>query len=93
VIDPTVVERLVASRARLADSRLAGLTARELDVLRAMAQGKTNAAIAERLVLSQSAVEKHVNAIFARLGLSEELRVHARVAAVLTLLRDSGLDQ
>jgi len=58
-----------------------------------MAQGKTNAAIAERLVLSQPAVEKHVNAIFARLGLSEEPRVHRRVAAVLTLLRDSGLDQ
>jgi DNA-binding NarL/FixJ family response regulator len=79
VIDPTVVETLVAPRARLDDSRLAGLTARELDVLRAMAQGKTNAAI--------------VNAIFARLGLSEEPRVHRRVAAVLTLLRDSGLDQ
>jgi DNA-binding CsgD family transcriptional regulator len=72
VIDPTVVETLVARRARLADSPLAGLTARELDVLHAMAQGKTNPAIAERLVLSQSAVEEHVNAIFAKLGLSEE---------------------
>ena len=52
-----------------------------------MAQGKSNGAIAQALVLSESAVEKHVNAIFAKLGLTEEPQVHRRVAAVLTYLR------
>ena len=51
-----------------------------------MAQGQTNRAIAEGLVLSESAVEKHVNAIFAKLGLTAEPLVHRRVAAVLTFL-------
>jgi DNA-binding NarL/FixJ family response regulator len=90
VVDPLVVEALVAHRARLAQSPLSSLTPRELDVLREMAQGKTNHAIAQTLVLSESAVEKHVNAIFSKLGLSEEPQVHRRVAAVLTFLRDAG---
>ena len=92
VIDPEVVEALVARRARLADSPVARLTPRELDVLRAMAQGKTNSAIAVGLFLSESAVEKHINAIFTKLGLTAEPEVHRRVAAVLTYLRDSGVD-
>jgi DNA-binding NarL/FixJ family response regulator len=92
VIDPIVVEALVARRVRLADSPVARLTPRELDVLREMAQGKTNAAIAEALFLSESGVEKHVNAIFAKLGFSTEPQVHRRVAAVLTFLRDAGAD-
>ena len=54
-----------------------------------MAQGKSNGAIARALVLSESAVEKHVNAIFSKLGLLEEPQVHRRVAAVLTYLRDT----
>jgi DNA-binding NarL/FixJ family response regulator len=58
-----------------------------------MAQGGTNTAIAEALVLSRSAVERHVSSIFAKLGLTEETRVDRRVAAVLTLLRDSGLNR
>jgi DNA-binding NarL/FixJ family response regulator len=91
VIDPAVVEALVARRSRLAGSVLTTLTPRELEVLGQMAQGKTNAAIADSLSLSQSAIEKHVNAIFSKLGLTEEAQVHRRVAAVLTLLRDSGL--
>jgi DNA-binding NarL/FixJ family response regulator len=70
---------------------LAQLTPRELDVLRQMAQGKANAAIAKALSLSESAVGKHVNSIFAKLGLSHEVQLHRRVAAVLTFLRDSGL--
>jgi DNA-binding NarL/FixJ family response regulator len=70
VIDPMVVEALVARRARLRESPLARLTARELDVLREMAQGRGNASIAARLTLSESSVEKHVNAIFSKLGLS-----------------------
>ena len=92
VIDPIVVEALVARRVRLADSPVARLTPRELDVLREMAQGKTNAAVAEALFLSESGVEKHVNAIFAKLGFSTEPQVHRRVAAVLTFLRDAGAD-
>ncbi len=88
-IDPQVVELLVAHRARLAESPVSGLSPRELEVLREMAQGKTNRAIAESLSLSESAVEKHVNAIFSKLGLSEEPQLHRRVAAVLTFLRDT----
>src|SRR5919206_2503470 len=88
VIDAQIVELLVAHRARLAGSPVSRLSPRELEVLRQMAQGKSNAAIAQALVLSESAVEKHVNAIFSKLGLSEERHVHRRVAAVLAYLRD-----
>ncbi|HET9223403.1 MAG TPA: response regulator transcription factor [Roseiflexaceae bacterium] len=90
VIDPRVVELLISHRARLAQSPISLLSPREVDVLRQMAEGKTNRAIAEALILSESAVEKHSNAIFAKLGLSEEPQVHRRVAAVLTYLRDIG---
>ena len=90
VIDPRVVELLVSHRARLAQSPLGLLSPRELDVLRQMAEGKTNRAIAQALVLSESAVEKHSNAIFSKLSLSEEPQVHRRVAAVLAYLRDVG---
>jgi len=93
VIDPKVVEALVTRRARLRTSPLAKLTARELDVLREMAQGRGNAGIAAHLTLSESSVEKHVNAIFSKLGLSGEQAIHRRVAAVLTFLRDAGLRQ
>lgn len=92
VVDPIVVEALVARRARLADSLISTLTPRELEVLRNMATGATNTAIAATLVLSQSAVEKHVSSIFAKLGLTEEPAVDRRVAAVLTYLRDSALE-
>ena len=88
VIDPRVVELLVSHRARLAQSPISQLSPRELDVLQQMAEGKTNRAIAEALILSESAVEKHSNAIFAKLDLVEEPQVHRRVAAVLTYLRD-----
>jgi DNA-binding NarL/FixJ family response regulator len=91
VIDPQVVEALVTRRARLRESPLARLTPRELDVLREMAQGRGNAGIAQNLSLSESSVEKHVNAIFTKLDLSGEQLVHRRVAAVLTFLRDAGL--
>jgi DNA-binding NarL/FixJ family response regulator len=87
VIDPVVVEALLALRGRLAQSPLATLTPRETDVLREMAQGKTNAAVAESLSVSESAVEKYANAIFSKLGLTEEPQVHRRVAAVITFLR------
>jgi DNA-binding NarL/FixJ family response regulator len=91
VIDPQVVDALVARRVRLRESPLARLTPRELDVLREMAQGRGNAGIAQELSLSESSVEKHVNAIFTKLDLAGEQQVHRRVAAVLTFLRDASL--
>jgi DNA-binding NarL/FixJ family response regulator len=87
VIDPQVVDALVARRSRVARSPLGNLTARELDVLRLMARGETNAGIEQALHLSGSTVEKHVNAIFSKLQLAEA-PVHRRVAAVLTFLRE-----
>jgi DNA-binding NarL/FixJ family response regulator len=90
VVDPQVVDALVTRRARLRESPLARLTDRELQVLREMAQGHGNARIAGRLSLSESSVEKYVNSIFAKLGLTEQ-QVHRRVAAVLTYLRDGAL--
>ena len=86
VIDPLVVDALVARRTRTSDSPLSALTPRELDVLREMAQGKTNAGIEGALHLSGSTVEKHVNSIFGKLGLDNE-PIHRRVSAVLTFLR------
>ena len=90
MIDSEVVEALVASRARIAESPVSRLTPRELDVLREMAQGKANAGAAQALFLSESAIEKHVNSIFGKLGLSQEPQLHRRVAAVLAYLRDAG---
>jgi DNA-binding NarL/FixJ family response regulator len=86
VIDPQVVEGLVAARNRFASSPLLELSERELDVLRQMAQGKNNDAIAAALFVSVRVVEKHINAIFSKLGLSEEQDVHRRVKAVLIYL-------
>jgi len=91
VIDPQVVDALVTRRVRLRESPLTRLTPRELDVLREMAQGRGNAGIAQNLHLSESSIEKHVNAIFTKLDLASEALVHRRVAAVLTFLRDAGL--
>jgi DNA-binding NarL/FixJ family response regulator len=90
VLDPKVVEALVSRRERLANSELAQLTEREREVLSHMAQGKNNASIARSLFLSERAVEKHINALFHKLGLSEELNVHRRVMAVLAFLREGG---
>jgi len=86
VIDPVVVDALVAARAQPADSPLHRLTAREKEILSEMAQGKNNAAVAASLVLSERAVEKHINSIFSKLALSEEPDVHRRVKAVLLFL-------
>jgi DNA-binding NarL/FixJ family response regulator len=90
VIDPQIVELLVAQQTRLADSAISSLSARELEVLRRMAEGKTNRVIADQLHLSESAVEKHINAIFSKLGLGEETQIHRRVAAVLAFLHEQG---
>jgi DNA-binding NarL/FixJ family response regulator len=86
VIDPEVVDNLVKARSRDARSPLRALTPREVEVLAEMAQGKNNAAVAAALVLSERAVEKHINSIFFKLGLSEEADVHRRVKAVLLFL-------
>jgi DNA-binding NarL/FixJ family response regulator len=86
VIDPVVVDALVAARAKPADSPLHRLTPRETEILSEMAQGKNNAAVAASLVLSERAVEKHINSIFSKLALSEEPDVHRRVKAVLLFL-------
>jgi DNA-binding NarL/FixJ family response regulator len=91
VVDARVVELLVEQRIRQARSPLSALGPRELDVLKEMAEGKTNAAIGESLHLSESAIEKYVNAIFSKLGLSEERKISRRVAAVLAYLRDLDL--
>lgn len=91
VIDPLVVDALVARQTKASNSPLATLTARELDVLREMAQGKTNGGIEQALHLSKSAVEKHVNSIFGKLCLTEE-PLNRRVAAVLAFLRHRPTD-
>ena len=88
VIDPKIVELLVDSKARIEQSPLAELTPREREVLAEMAEGKSNAAIAESLVLTKRAVEKHVNAIFMKLGLAGSENVSKRVKATLMFLAD-----
>jgi DNA-binding NarL/FixJ family response regulator len=85
VVDPKVVEALVSSRAG-DESPLDELTPRELDVMREMAQGKNNAAIAETLVLSERSVEKYVHTIFTKLGIAWEENINRRVKAVLLYL-------
>jgi DNA-binding NarL/FixJ family response regulator len=86
VIDPKIVEGLVAARARRRDSPLEHLTPRESEVLAEMAQGRNNAGIAAALGLSERAVEKHINSLFSTLSLSEETDGHRRVMAVLVYL-------
>ena len=90
VIDPKVVDALVAARARKPQSPLTELTPREHEVLAAMAQGKNNATIAAALFLTERAVEKHINSIFSKLGLSEDKEVHRRVKAVLLFLAEGA---
>lgn len=86
VIDPKVVEVLVRARSVGATSPLSELTPRELDVLGELAEGKSNAAIAESLVLTKRAVEKHINAIFTKLQLDNPDDVSRRVKAALLFL-------
>jgi len=89
VIDPKVVEALVAENARDESSPLGELTPRERDVLREMAEGKNNAAIAEALSLTERSVEKVIHSIFLKLGLTWETAVHKRVKAVIVYLAES----
>jgi len=88
VIDPTVVDLLVAASTRTPSSPLGALSPRELEVLDQVAQGKSNAGVAAALFLTERAVEKHINALFAKLGLGVAPDVNRRVAAVLLHLSD-----
>jgi DNA-binding NarL/FixJ family response regulator len=90
VIDPMVVEALLSASRRRTRSPVAQLTPRELEVLDQVAQGKSNAAVGATLSLSERAVEKHINAMFAKLGLPVTPEVNRRVAAVLMLLDARG---
>jgi DNA-binding NarL/FixJ family response regulator len=90
VVDPKIVDTLIAERSRLADSALAELTARERDVLAELAGGKSNSAIAESLFLTKRAVEKHINSIFMKLNLRGSDDVSSRVAAALIFLAEGG---
>jgi DNA-binding NarL/FixJ family response regulator len=86
VVDSKVVEALIAAQVRSENSPLAELTPRELEILTEIAQGKSNQAIADQLVLSKRAVEKHINAIFLKLDLSQHEDVSRRVKAALIYL-------
>ena len=90
VLDPKVVEALVAENVRGDSSPLNDLTPRERDVLREMAEGKNNAAIGDALFLSERSVEKVIHSIFLKLGLTWETAVHKRVKAVVLYLAESG---
>ena len=87
-IDPKVVETLVTGRSLAGGSEIARLTPRERQVLACIAQGHTNAAVAGELFLTQHAVEKHINAIFTKLGLSGDRTNHPRVRATLMYLAE-----
>jgi DNA-binding NarL/FixJ family response regulator len=86
-LDPAVVSQLVGRQRR--DDPVAELTPREREVLELMAEGRSNQAIAESLVVTERAVEKHVTSIFAKLRLPASPDDHRRVLAVLTYLRSS----
>jgi DNA-binding NarL/FixJ family response regulator len=89
-LDPRVVEGLLARKQSESRSPLRGLTDRELEVLQQMATGRNNAAIARTLYMSERAVEKHISALFTKLGLPSETDNNRRVMAVLTFLEATG---
>ena len=89
-LDPKVVERLLARKSQDSRSPLLGLTQRELEVLQQLATGRSNAATAKALYMSERAVEKHVGSVFQKLGLGAESDVNRRVMAVLAFLEATG---
>jgi DNA-binding NarL/FixJ family response regulator len=93
MIDPKIVETLVRTRAQVDHSPLNELTDREREVLTEIAKGKSNSAIADTLFLTKRAVEKHINAIFMKLGLADGQDVSKRVKAALLLLSETGLER
>jgi DNA-binding NarL/FixJ family response regulator len=88
VIDAKVVETLITARKRAEASPLSEMTPRELEILALVARGLSNQGIADELVLTKRAVEKHINAIFLKLGLNEALDVSRRVKAALIYLTE-----
>jgi DNA-binding NarL/FixJ family response regulator len=90
MLDPRVVEALVSGQAKKAAGKLDRLTPREIEVMSEIAEGKSNSAIAASLVLSERAVEKHINSIFTKLDLLPERESNRRVQAVLTYLGERG---
>jgi DNA-binding NarL/FixJ family response regulator len=86
VVDPIVVEQLVEARRRREDAHLDALTPRELEILALIAEGQSNAAIAEKLVVTKRAVERHINSIFLKLDLRDAEDVSRRVMAALRYL-------
>lgn len=88
VIDPMIVDALIEARSRAAHSKLSQLTPRERELLAEIAAGKSNGAIAQTLVLTKRAVEKHVNSIFSKLNLPETQDVSRRVKATLIFLSE-----
>ena len=89
-LDPKVVEGLLQRKSAEARSPLLGLTDREHEVLAEMATGKSNASNAQTLFMSDRAVEKHITAVFQKLGLAEEENLNRRVSAVVTFLDAGG---
>jgi DNA-binding NarL/FixJ family response regulator len=89
VVDPEVIEQLVKAGINRGDRNVGRLSARELEVLSEMSRGHSNAAIASTLFITQRAVEKHINSIFAKLGVSASDGAHPRVRAVLLYLSGS----
>ncbi|MFL5866405.1 MAG: response regulator [Thermoleophilaceae bacterium] len=92
VIDPKIVEVLVTAKARAERSPLSQLTPREQEVLSEIAKGKSNTAIADSLVLTKRAVEKHINSIFMKLGMASSDDVSKRVKATLLFLAETEWD-
>ena len=90
VLDPRIVEALMARKSADTTSVLSGLTERELEVLRELARGRSNAATAKALFMSERAVEKHVGSVFTKLGIVHESDVNRRVMAVLAFLEATG---
>jgi DNA-binding NarL/FixJ family response regulator len=88
VLDPEVVKQILVRRRR--DDRISALSEREKEVLGLMAEGRSNGAIADRLFVSEGTVEKHIKAIFLKLGLAGDEADHRRVLAVLAYLRKEG---
>ena len=92
VVDTRIVEVLVADKSRAERSPLADLTPREREVLSQIAQGKNNSAIADSLVLTKRAIEKHINSIFSKLDLSEAEDASKRVKATLAFLSEDSVN-
>ena len=90
MVDPKVVDALVEGRIKRQHSKLGRLTPRESEVLSEIATGKSNAAIADTLYLSERAVEKHINSIFSKLDLPVDTDANRRVQAVLLYLAERG---